>query len=80
MLHQVGEKIGQGAFGSVWEAQRMADGSKVALKAVFPDPDLDAEDIKRGERASDEKLLSFRRVTAHTRAHARTHAHAYLLE
>ena len=24
MLHQVGEKIGQGAFGSVWEAQRMA--------------------------------------------------------
>ena len=51
-------KIGEGAYGSVWQATVAETGDEVVVKVVFPDPDLDPQE---SEQPLEERLRSFRR-------------------
>eukprot|EP00960_Hanusia_phi_P073599 768050-Hanusia_phi.AAC.2 len=57
---EVAERIGKGAYGSVWQATILNNKQDVVVKVVYPDQDLDPEASKE-KRPSENMLESFRR-------------------
>ena len=53
-------RIGKGAYGGVWQATIVSTQQKVALKVVFPDPDLDPREAASAS-PTPSQLNSFRR-------------------
>ena len=61
LLQQVANKIGNGAYGGVWQATIIESMEDVVVKVVWPDFDLDPEDVKEHGEATEERLEAFRR-------------------
>ncbi|EKX54679.1 hypothetical protein GUITHDRAFT_53464, partial [Guillardia theta CCMP2712] len=58
---QVANKIGNGAYGCVWQATIIESMEDVVVKVVWPDFDLDPDDVKEHGEATEERLEAFRR-------------------
>ena len=76
-LH-VAERIGKGAYGGVWQATVRETGQAVAVKVIWPDPDLDSADAKR-ESPGEQRRAVFKREIEMLRRIGR-HRHANIVE
>ena len=54
---QVAERIGKGAYGSVWQATILNNKQDVVVKVVYPDQDLDPEVVSVGVMQAMEMTL-----------------------
>jgi len=58
---EVGDRLGGGSYGCVWEATLLDSGISAVVKVVWPDPDLDGPEAFAKSPPSKEVLESFRR-------------------
>mmetsp|Transcript_25420 Transcript_25420/g.60758 ORF Transcript_25420/g.60758 Transcript_25420/m.60758 type:complete len:672 (+) Transcript_25420:309-2324(+) len=56
---EIGDRVGGGSYGCVWEAKILETGLHAVVKVVWPDPDLDGREAYNKSPPSREVLESF---------------------